>query len=529
MTDREKFRDKIWRLEHLYKIKDKNKKIVRMKLNGVQRLIAEDIKDQKPIRHFTLKFRQPGVSTFWLMYYLDDTIFHSNVTTGILSHQRESLNYLWDIIKLAFRYLPDRIKPRLGEESAKGLEFRNINSKIFISLNVRSVGLHNLHISEWCYCGDEEIHATMGATSPLTNISGESTGNGIANDGYLTYQDAKIKENEYTARFFPWFIQDEYRLPLKEIDPKYIMRNLNKEEKKLKEIMRKEYNLSLEPAQVLFRRQKKRALKLSFPQEYPETEEDAFITAGEHYFDGRKFFALLREVKEWHDEEKYYEKGDDYICFEKPNSEDIYVAGADTSEGIIDHSVLKIINLTKRREAFVYRARCGVKTFYKICNQWGRAYNYALLGVEDNNTGHAVLLGLDDGCKYRNLYKQKKTTRLKKGTSTGKTKIKLGWHTDKVSRMLLLNDLKYAVEEDDDIDVDSFRPEFTIYDLWFLREGLTFINNKGKFEAEEGKTDDDIFATGIAFQLYLQNRHLIVKKKSGIKGVFLGKSRETKI
>jgi len=523
-----KIEDRFWRLQHLYKIKDKYKHIVNMKFNRVQQAIADDIIKQRPIRHFTLKYRQSGVSTFWLLYYLDDTIFHHNVTTGILAHKWESLTYLWDIIKLAFQYLPDNIKPVLGEESAKAMTFPEINGKIFISLNVRSVGLHNLHVSEWCFCRDDEIHASMGATSPITNISGESTGNGVGNDGYLTYQDAKAGDNEYLPRFFPWFIQDEYRLPLKEQNPEYIMRTLSSEEKKLQKLMKTEHNLILEPEQVLFRRQKKRSLKTTFPQEYPETEEDAFITAGKHYFNGLKWLALLKEAKEWHKEEKYHEIGDDYVCFEPPNKTDLFVAGADTSEGVDDYCVLKIINVTQHREAFVYRARCGIKTFYKECDKWGRAYNYALLGVEDNNTGHAVLLGLDEICRYRNLYKRKKPTRLKKGTSTGKTEVKLGWHTDKVSRTLLLIDLKYAVEEDDNIDVDKFLPEFTIYDIFLLQEGLTFINNGGKYEAEEGKHDDDIIASGIAFQLYMANKHL-AKKESGIKGVLLGDSRETEI
>jgi len=524
MTDRQKkIADKYWRLQHLYKIKDKNKRIINMKFNRVQQIIANDILHQHPIRHFTLKYRQAGVSTFWLLYYLDDTIFHRNVTTGILAHKWESLTYLWDIIKLAFKYLPDRIKPRLGTESAKALEFKDINSKIFISLSVRSAGLHNLHISEWCFCRDEEIEATLGATSPLTNISGESTGNGVGNHGYFTYQDGKTGDNEYKVRFFPWFFQDEYRLPLKGMDPEYIMRNLNQEEKELQKLLREEYSMELEPSQVLFRRQKKRTLKSTFPQEYPETDEDAFITSGSHFFNNKKLLALLNEAREWHREEKYFKKTDDYICFEPPNKEDFFVAGADTSEGVDDYSVLKIINVTKRREAFVYRARCGIKEFYQVCNEWGRKYNNALLAVEDNNTGHAVLLGLVEDCKYPNLYKERKATRLKKD----KIKFKLGWHTDKISRTLLLNDLKYAIEEDDNIDVDHFLPEFTIFDLNLLKEGLTFIKNNTKFEAEAGKYDDDIFATGIAFQLYKEYKY--VDSRKTYKGVLIGATREAKI
>lgn len=394
--------------------------------------------------------------------------------------------------------MPERLKPVLGEDSQKALQFKYIESKIFISLNVRSVALHNLHISEWCFCKDTEIQATMGAVSPETNVSGETTGNGVGNDGYITYQDAKLGISEYKTRFVYWPFQEDYRLPLNELDPKKIMQNLKPEEKKLQKLMKKEYNMVLEPEQVLYRRQAKRKLKTLFPQEMPEVEEDCFMTAGLHFFDLKKLMALLREAKEWDNEEKYYHKDDDYICFEAPNRKDVFVAGADTSEGIEDFNVLKIINVTKKREAFVFRARCGFKRFYKECYKWCSRYNFAYLGVEDNNTGHAVLMGLEENLRYPRLYKETNKTRI----IQGKIKEKLGWHTDKNSRVDLCRDLKYAIEEDDDIDVEHFAPVFTIYDIELLKEGLTFIKKGDKYKAEEGKKDDTIFATGIAFQLY---------------------------
>lgn len=507
------------RIQTLYKIKDKNKRIVNCKFNPAQWQIVKDIWEQiskgEPIRHFDLKSRQVGVSTFWLLWWLDETIFEENVTTGVLAHKWESLNLLWDIVELAYQNFPYRLP--LKQESAKALEFKDNNSKMFISLSIRGGTLHNLHVSEWCWCRDEEIRATLGACSPLTNISGESTGKGVGNDGYLTYQDAKTSDNEYKPRFIAWFLAPEYALPLKGMDISLIMKNLNPEEERLQKIMKDDYNMILTPEQILFRRQKKKALKDLFPQEYPETDEDAFITSGDHYFNLKKWLALLEEAREWHKKENYYERTNDYVAFEQPNRRDTYVGGADTSEGVVDYSTLKVINVSQRREAFIYRARCGIPTFYKVCHNWCSKYNNALLAVEDNNTGHAVLLGLEEDCKYPNLYKERKDTRI-----GGKIQYKLGWHTDKVSRTQMLTDLKYAVEEDDDIDAENFRPEFTVFDETLIREALTFIKRDDRYEAEEGKTDDDLFATGIAFQLYL----LTTKTTDLKKGVLIGQSRE---
>lgn len=462
-----------------------------------------------------------------MIWNLDDCIFEDNVTSGILAHKWESLDLIWDIVEVAFNNFPEKIP--LKKESAKTYEFAHNNSKIFISLSIRSIGLHNLHISEWCWCKDAEIRATLGAASPLTNITGESTGNGVSNDGYQVYQDAKIGNSEYKSRFIPWFLDDRSIIPLKQNeDSKLIMTDLSEEETKLKRLMSQDYNLKLSAEQVLWRRQQKRALKDIFPQECPETDMDAFITSGHHYFDLKKALALLKEAQEWHKEQEYHEKTDEYVCFENPNRSDMYVAGADTSEGVNDYNTIKIINVTKRREAFVYRSRCGIKQFYRECNTWGRAYNNALLAVEDNNTGHAVLLGLEENSKYPNLYKDSNITRLVKDSS--KIRVKLGWHTDKFSRPKMLTDLKYGIEDEEDVPVEDFLPEITFYDLFLLTELFDFIKISGdKYEAAEGKFDDVIFATAIAFQLYLRYRKDARSKKPGQIGVLIGKQREAKL
>lgn len=513
-------------MTHLYKIKDKKHNLVTFKFNNAQEKILRSIQNQKPIRNIIIKSRQEGVSTFWLLWWLDDTMWNLNTTTGILSHKWESLNHLWSIITLAYKNLPEDLKAPLGEESKRALYFKDLESKIFISLDIRSTGLHNLHISEWCWCKDDEVKATLGAISPYTNVTGESTGNGVANDGYLTYQDAKTKDNEYIHLFLPWFIQKEYRLPLNEIQPDEIMNSLSVEEKKLKQIMN-ESGLTLEPEQILWRRQAQKRIKDLFPQEFPETDEDAFITSGMHYFNMKKTMVLLNEARTYNKENPPVEVNDRYIMFEHPELRRVYCAGADTSEGVTDYCVLKIINVTTRKEAFVFRSRCGVKTFYKACDYWCRKYNNCLLAVENNFPGNAVLLGLIEDCRYPNLYEKRDNTRVL-SKMKDKPKVKVGWATSSASRNLMLTEFKYFIEDEDDIDENNFAPEYSIYDEALLREMLTFINNDGKYEAEPGKNDDVIFASAIATQMYkiLRPKQARISTSTGF-GINIGNSYES--
>ncbi len=57
-----------------------------------------------------LKARQEGVSTFFLIYHLDRTLFTPNCTKVILAHRRDSLQMLFRIIKIAYESCPDRIR-----------------------------------------------------------------------------------------------------------------------------------------------------------------------------------------------------------------------------------------------------------------------------------------------------------------------------------------------------------------------------------------------------------------------------------
>ena len=503
--------NKFWRMQNLYFIRDKNRRLTPLKYNRVQRNIIADVlpslRAGRPIRHFTLKARQQGVSTFWMLWWLDDTITHTNTITAALAHQVENIKTIMGIVRMAYENLPPRWRPPLQDDSKQKLSFPTLNSEFMSGLRIRSQGIHNLHISEWCLCEDEEVQATLAATSELTNISGESTGNGVGNDGYITYQQAKLGESEYKARFFPWFFQEEYRSALNGAPAP----TLTVKERKLEKLMATEYGAKLEPEQVIWRRRMEAKLKGLMPQEYPETDEDAFRTAGSKFFDYKKVHRLILLAKEHLKENPPVAEGDDWVQFEKPNKYDIYGAGADTAEGGGDYSVLKIINVSKRREAFVFRARCGVDTLYRAANEWGRRFNNALLGVERNNHGHAVLLGLNETCGYPNLYKE-----IMGGGQAAIgdkfPKEKLGWLTTGATRDAMLDTLKFAAEGDSLEDEEHFTPEIQVLDIQLLKEMLTFEQIDGKYQAVSGEYDDDVMGSAIAVQMYVKLKRLTIKE-----------------
>jgi hypothetical protein len=515
-----KLASKLWRLQNLYFIKSKTRGLIKLKFNRVQWGIIRKITRQREaegrIRHYDLKARQQGISTFWLAWWLDDTIFVPNTTTGLLAHTKDSLQYLMEIVRLAHARMPDGVRPRLGDDSKLTLSFPDSNSKFMGALQIRSTALHNLHVSELCFIKDAELRASLGACSEKTNITMESTGNGVGNDGYQIYQDAKAGNTEdgTECTFFPWFVQDEYRKDLNGAAPP----RLNPEEERLAALMRKDWGLELTPEQVMWRRGMRRSLKGMFRQEYPETDEDAFLTSGHHFFDIKKIHRLLYDARQAYDEGKYITETDDFIQYEAYDKTCVYAAGADPADGG-NSSVLKIFNVTKRSEAFVFRARVSVPTFYQACDKWCRHYGNALLGVERNNHGHAVLLGLEEVCRYPNLYRddatRHKIVHVGRGMRTPPPEPKLGWLTDATSRPIMLDALKYALEGDDQDDDDHFQSAFLVRDTNLLKECLTFEEVSGKFQAIEGELDDDIFASAIGWQMFLKAARYSSARGSG--------------
>lgn len=516
--------NKRWRMENLYKIKPKKGGSIDLKFNGVQQNILREIASNNlikcPIRYYKIKARQQGVSTFWLIFWLDHTIFHKGQTTGILAHKNENLRYLMEIIRYAHQTMPDQLRPKLGDDSKTSLSFPDLNSKIFTSLSIRSTALQNLHISEMCFIKDLNIQATLGATNEqTTNITIESTGNGIGNYGHEFF----YANNGYIKSFSPWFVQAEYRIPLNGLEIKH-----TKEENRLLEYAERKYNIFIDNEQILWRRKNKSNLRGMFPQEFPETEDDAFSMSGIGYFNKKKIMRLVQEARIWLKDVGVHKETEDEVYYEKPKTKCLYVAGADTSEGANDSSCLKIINVTERKEVYRFKARVGVDMFYKLCNERCKEFMNALLGVERNNHGHAVILGLENDCRYPNLFKEERKVPV---IGSALPKLKTGWDTTKISKPVMCDFLRLAIEGNSEEDEDHFMPEITWYDTDLLNECLTFIEEKGKLEAITGKHDDNIIATAIAMQMYMKLRKF-VQTDSGDKidkSLYLGTHRESTI
>lgn len=458
-----------WRLNHLYYITNKDKKKVKFKLNSVQKHLEEN--EEK--FNCTLKARQLGISTYWLIKYLDLAIFNKNQTVAILSHDRDSLRKLFKIIRYAHKNMHPEIRPALdkGGGSQYRLYFPEINSEIYCTLEAVSDAVSHLHISEMALNNNpEKIETSMDAVPIHTGrISIETTPR-----GFNHFHDFWKKQNKYRKFFFPWYMNEEYALETHPI-------NKTDDEIKLCEKAKSLFSINITDEQIAFRRVKisERKSIERFLQEYPEDDISCFIASGTPAFDLIKIQGLIKNMPS-------PIRSDDHIrIYKEPDKTVRYVCGVDTAEGINgDYSVAVMMDVSDRSVVAVLRGHFKPYDFaheiYELCKHYRKSQAvWPLLGVERNNHGHAVLLELKEHIKYTNLYYAKDE--------------RPGWVTDRVTRPVMLDTFIDAVENNN----------ATINDMIILNECLTLINNNGKIEAAEGKHDDTIIATSIAIQLCL--------------------------
>ena len=141
-----KLKDKFWRLNNLYYIKDKHGKKVKFKMTREQLEYYEGMHS----RNVILKARQLGFTTEKCIMQLDTAIFE-NKQCAMIAHKLSDAQRLFrEKVKFAYDHLPTIVKKAnpLEKMTTEEIVFSKGGS-VSVSTSFRGGTLKSLHVSEF--------------------------------------------------------------------------------------------------------------------------------------------------------------------------------------------------------------------------------------------------------------------------------------------------------------------------------------------------------------------------------------------
>ncbi len=235
--------------------------------------------------------------------------------------------------------------------------------------------------------------------------------------------------------------------------------------------------------------------RMNDPQKFAQEYELAFLSSGRMVFDPESVEKMRAHILKVGDVitdqdgvNHTVREENGWIIYKDPVPGNMYVVGADVSEGITggDFSVAMIFDRKTGEEVAFYRGLIAPDRFGETLNKWGRIYNNALMTVEVNNHGLTTITILKQLIYPAMYFRPAKFEVVGAPWSD-----KLGWKTTKMTRTLMIDDFNQSIREFDLI----------IHSKPVLDEMVVFVYDKNNsMGAQDGFHDDCIFAGAIAFQ-----------------------------
>jgi hypothetical protein len=295
LTDKQKalLKDRYWRLNHLYKIKDKNGKCVTFKMTPEQLEYFDGMHD----RNVILKARQLGFTTEVCIIQLDLALFHKK-ECALIAHSLPDAERLFrNKTQYAYRLLPDDIKQAnpLTKETTSEYVFDKGGS-VTVSTSFRGGTLYSLHVSEfgkicakWPEKAKEIVTGAFEAVPLGGKITLESTAEGRAGYFYDYCQDAEkaqlqsklLSPLDWKFFFFSWWKNPQYAIDPVEKLPQRLVDYFAEMESK--------HGVSVSEDQKAWYHSKEKTLGDDMKREYPTIPAEAFQQSVEGAYYAKQF------------------------------------------------------------------------------------------------------------------------------------------------------------------------------------------------------------------------------------------------
>jgi hypothetical protein len=449
----------------LLKVRDKQGRLVPLIPNAAQRAYAS----QCTRRNIVLKARQLGITTFVAARFFLKTITRPGTLTVQVAHDQRSAEEIFRIVHRFLENLPHTLRQgalMTSRANVRQIVFPRLDSEYRVETAAdpcagRGLTIRNLHGSEvarW----PREAAATLASLRAAVPREGEivleSTPNGAGGCFYEEWQNAG--KTGYQRHFLPWWLEAEYARPGVHVGA------LTDEEE---ELVRREH---LSEAQIAFRREVQAQFRKFAVEEFAEDAESCFLASNECLFDVPTLEARRKQLgpaAEARDNAQLL-----IFLPAKPGAE--YVIGVDPAGGGVDgdYACAEVIERTTGMQCAELHGHFPPQELAAKIAALGREYNDAVIAVERNNHGHAVLAHLEASEHYRNVFEQ--------GNQRG-------WLTSSVTRPRMISEFAAVM---------AAQPGL-FYSARLMEECRTFVRREdGSPAAANGTHDDCVMAMAIA-------------------------------
>lgn len=270
-------------------IHDKSGVERKFEMNRAQLYVHERLETQLretgKVRALILKGRQQGISTYVQARYFHKIITKRGKKAFILTHLSDATRAIFEMTKRYSENVEPLLFPMPDKKNDNTLMYNVLGSGYRVgtagSAEIgRSMTNQYLHLSEYAFYKDA-ARISLGLLQTVAEIADtevikESTANGIDNDFYSDWKEAKNGKTRYQAIFVPWYWQDEYCIEDASFKP-------TAEED---EWLIKFGDNGLKVGHLNWRRIKLQDFKgdeeqkhRKFRQEYPFTDDEAFLSS----------------------------------------------------------------------------------------------------------------------------------------------------------------------------------------------------------------------------------------------------------
>lgn len=446
------FTDKLYRLNQLYFIRDKDGQIVRFNLNFEQTHYIQN----RHHRNVNLKARQLGFTTLAVIDALDDCLFNEYFEAGIIADDLDNAAKIFDKAKLAFEKLPDWLKKHRMPTTDKVGEYCFPNGSVFsVDTSFRGGTLSRLHVSElgkisakYPEKAKEIISGAFEAVPKNGYIDVESTAEGADGKFYEICQTAigkaskQLSSLEFKFFFYPWWKNPEY-----EIEAEVEFTN---ELKDYFQYLVQEQGIKLTLQQCNWYALKKESQKELMAQEYPSYPLEAFLASGRPFFNQKLIAAKMNAVANKEIKLKTFVvedmQGNEHTyqvkIFKEPKGEMGFSVAGDPAEGLEegDNSALTVLGKDYEQYA-AFAGKVDPDLFGGLLVEVAKYFNGAVLSWESNNHGHAVENSIKRR-KYPQLYRREA-----KEEPGKELKERIGWLNTAKSKMEMLDQFKESFRD----------------------------------------------------------------------------------